>query len=156
MGMKEMVAHPLKLATFGGILPEEIEWKPFQAFPPSARLAVVVGEPSEKGLYTVRVRVPQGVKLMPHSHREDRVYTVISGIFYIGLGDRFDAGKLQAYPPGAVVGLRGNASPFPLAPAGGYVAQGFGVGPPWGDYPKAGGSPRPATVGRTPSPWGKS
>src|SRR3954447_17182077 len=85
MGMKEMVAHPLTLAAFGGILPEEIEWKPFQPFPPSAHLAIVVGEPSEMGLYTVRVRVPQGVKLMPHRHREDRVYTVISGIFYIGL-----------------------------------------------------------------------
>src|SRR4051812_12343164 len=103
--MKELVAHPLTLAAFGGILSEEIEWKPFPAFPPSARLAVVVGEPSENGFYTVRVRVPQGVKLMPHRHREDRVYTVISGIFYIGLGDRFDAGKLQAYPPGAVVVL---------------------------------------------------
>src|SRR4051812_3311028 len=113
MGMKEMVAHPLTLAAFGGILPEEIEWKPFQPFPPSARLAVVVGEPSEKGLYTVRVRVPQGVKLMPHRHREDRVYTVISGIFYIGLGDRFDAGKLQAYPPGAVGGVARNTGHFP-------------------------------------------
>jgi hypothetical protein len=36
---------------------------------------------------------------MPHSHREDRIYTVISGIFYIGLGDKLDAGKLEAYPP---------------------------------------------------------
>jgi len=71
--MKEVVAHPLTLAAFGAILPEEIEWKPFPAFPPSARLAVVVGEPSEKALYTARVRVPLGVKLMPHRHREDRV-----------------------------------------------------------------------------------
>ena len=75
--MKELVAHPLTLAAFGGILSEEIEWKPFPAFPPSARLAVVVGEPSENGFYTVRVRVPQGVKLMPHRHREDRVYSEV-------------------------------------------------------------------------------
>ena len=27
---------------------------------------------------------------MPHQHPEDRVYTVISGIFYIGLGSVFD------------------------------------------------------------------
>ena len=34
--------------------------------------------------------MPNGVKLMPHRHAEDRIYTVISGVFYIGLGDEFD------------------------------------------------------------------
>ncbi|MGA9979771.1 MAG: cupin domain-containing protein [Candidatus Sulfotelmatobacter sp.] len=48
-------------------------------------------------------RVPRGVKLMPHRHPEDRVYTVISGVFYIGLGDQFNPEKLEAYPPGSVI-----------------------------------------------------
>jgi hypothetical protein len=52
----------------------------FAAFPPSVRLAVVVGHPSEAGPYTIRVRVPYGVKLMPHRHPEDRVYTVVSSL----------------------------------------------------------------------------
>ncbi len=56
-------------------------------FPPSVRLAVVVGQPSEPGPYTIRVKAPHGEKLLPHKHPEDRVYTVISGVFYIGLGD---------------------------------------------------------------------
>jgi hypothetical protein len=81
---------------FKAILSEDIDWKPFPAFPPSVRLAVVVGQPSEPGPYTIRVKVPHGEKLMPHKHREDRVYTVISGIFYIGLGGEFDASKLRA------------------------------------------------------------
>ena len=46
--------------------------------------------------------------LMPHWHPEDRVYTVISGVFYIGLGDEFDADKLQAYSPGSVIVLPGD------------------------------------------------
>ena len=58
------------------------------------------------------IKVPHDVKLMPHQHPEDRVYTVISGVFYIGLGDRFDADKLQAYPPGSVIVLPGNTSYF--------------------------------------------
>jgi hypothetical protein len=32
----------------------------------------------------MRVKVPDGIKLMPHRHSEDRIYTVISGVFYIG------------------------------------------------------------------------
>jgi len=56
----------------------------------------------EPGPYTISVKVPSGVKLMPHKHPEDRVYTVISGIFYIGLGDKFDGDKVKAYPPGCL------------------------------------------------------
>ena len=54
------------------------------------------------GPYTIRVKVPAGVKLMPHRHPEDRVYIVISGVFYIGLGDQFDGEKVNACPPGSV------------------------------------------------------
>jgi hypothetical protein len=37
--------HQLGQAVFRAILPEEIDWKPFAAFPPSVHLAVVVGQP---------------------------------------------------------------------------------------------------------------
>jgi hypothetical protein len=76
-------AHQAGEGVFRSILPEDIDWQPFPAFPPSARLAVLVGQPSEPGLYVIRVKVPGGVKLMPHKHPEDRIYTVMSGVFYI-------------------------------------------------------------------------
>jgi len=110
-------------AVFRAILAEDIQWKPFAAFPAEARLAVLVGHPSEPGPYVVRVNVPHDVKLMPHRHPEDRIYTVISGVFYIGLGDQFDADKLVAYPPGTVIILPGNTSHFHWAKSGQYVTQ---------------------------------
>ena len=73
--------HQLGQEVFKAILSENVDWQPFPAFPPSVRLAVVVGQPSKPGPYTIRVKVPHGEKLMPHKHPEDRVYTVISGIF---------------------------------------------------------------------------
>ena len=121
--------HHLGQEVFRSVLSEDIEWKPFAAFPPSVRLAVVVGQPSEAGPYTIRVRVPHGVKIMPHRHPEDRVYTVMSGVFYIGLGDQFDAAKLQAYPPGCVIVLPGNTSHFHWAKSGEYVTQVTAIGP---------------------------
>jgi quercetin dioxygenase-like cupin family protein len=105
-------------AVFRSILPEDIDWKPFAAFPPSVRLAVLVGQPSEAGPYVIRVKAPAGVKLMPHRHPEDRIYTVMSGVFYIGLGDRFDGDKVKAYPPGSVIILPGD-----------YVTQVTAIGP---------------------------
>jgi hypothetical protein len=121
-------AHQPDQSVFRSVLPEEIEWKPFPAFPPGARLAVVVGEPTKPGPYTIRVKVPDGVKLMPHRHPEDRIYTVISGVFYIGLGDEFDADKLNAYPPGSVV-LPGDPPHFHWAKSGEYVTQVTAIGP---------------------------
>ncbi len=127
---KEKVrSHQPGEAVFKAILSEDIEWKPFASFPPSVRLAVVVGQPSEEGPYTIRVHVPRGVKLMPHKHPEDRVYTVISGVFYIGLGDQFDADKLQAYAPGDVVVLPGDTAHFHWAKSGDYITQVTAIGP---------------------------
>jgi ChrR-like protein with cupin domain len=121
--------HEPDQASFRSILPEDIDWQPFPAFPPSARLAVVVGHPSEPGPYVVRVKVPSGVKLMPHRHQEDRVYTVISGVFYIGRGDQFDETKLEAFPPGSVVVLPGDTAHYHWARSGEYVTQVTASGP---------------------------
>jgi quercetin dioxygenase-like cupin family protein len=136
--------HQLGQDVFKSILSEDVDWKPFAAFPPSVRLAVVVGDPAEPSPYTIRVKAPRGVKLMPHRHPEDRVYTVISGVFYIGLGDEFDANKLEAYPPGAVVVLPGNTPHFHWAKSSEYVTQitGIGIGPLGLEYIDAKNDPR--------------
>ena len=127
---------------FRSALSEDLEWKPFPAFPPAVRLAVIVGHPSEAGPYTIRVCVPRGVKLMPHRHPEDRVYTVMSGVFYIGLGDRFDPDKLQAYPPGSVIVLPGNTPHFHWAKSSEYVTQVTAIGPLGIEYVSAKDDPR--------------
>jgi quercetin dioxygenase-like cupin family protein len=116
-------------AVFRSILPEDIEWKPFPAFPSTARLAVLVGQPSEPGPNVIRVKVPTGVKLMPHRHPEDRIYTVMSGVFYIGLGDRFDGDEVKAYPPGSIIILPGDTAHFHWAKSGEYVTQVTAIGP---------------------------
>ena len=131
-------------AVFKSILPEHVDWKPFPAFPPGARLAVLVGEPTQAGPYLIRVKVPSGVKLMPHKHPEDRIYTVISGVFYVGLGDRFDAEDLKAYPPGSVVVLPGNTWHFHWAKSGEYVTQVTAIGPLGLEYKEADDDPRNA------------
>jgi quercetin dioxygenase-like cupin family protein len=138
----EVRRHYAGQEVFRSVLPEEIDWKPFPAFPPSVRLAVVVGNPSEAGPYTIRVRAPHGVKLMPHRHPEDRVYTVISGVFYIGLGDHFDSERLQAYPPGSVIVLPGNTSHFHWAKSSEYITQVTAVGPLGLEYSSPQDDPR--------------
>jgi quercetin dioxygenase-like cupin family protein len=122
-------SHQPGQAEFRSVLPEDIDWRPFPAFPPSVRLAVVVGHPSEPGPYVIRVKVPGGEKLMPHKHPEDRIYTVMSGIFYIGLGAEFDGNKMMAFPPGSVVVLPGETWHFHWAKSGEYITQVTAIGP---------------------------
>ncbi len=133
-------------AEFKSVLPEEIDWKPFSEFPPSVRITIIVGQPSKPGPYLIRVKVPGGMKLMPHKHPEDRVYTVISGVFYIGLGDQFDPDKLEAYPPGAVIVLPGNSPQFHLAKSGDYVTQVAATGPLGIEYVDSNDDPRTKKV----------
>jgi quercetin dioxygenase-like cupin family protein len=138
----KVAAHQLGQELFKSVLSEDINWEPFAAFPPSVRLAIIVGQPSEAAPYTIRVRVPRGVKLLPHRHPEDRVYTVISGVFYIGLGDEFDPQALEAYPPGSVIVLPGNTSHFHWAKSSEYVTQVTAIGPLGLEYVSAKDDPR--------------
>lgn len=116
-------------ATLEAIRPEDVAWKRFPASPEGARLAVLVGDPAQPGVYVIRVRMPANVRMMPHRHREDRIYTVISGVFYIGTGEIFDASRLTAFAPGSVIVLPGDTAHFHWARSGEYVTQVSAVGP---------------------------
>jgi quercetin dioxygenase-like cupin family protein len=56
----------------------------------------------------MRLKMPSGYKIAPHSHPKPEVVTVISGTFRIGMGDKADsskekplaAGGFFAFPPG--------------------------------------------------------
>jgi hypothetical protein len=90
----------------------------------SIRLPFAARDASAAG----RVKVPSGVKPTPHRHQEDQIYTVMSGVFYIGLGDQFDVDTVQAYPLRTVTLLPGNPSHSHRARAGEYVAQVTAIG----------------------------
>jgi len=62
---------------------------------------VLKGDPNEAGVYTIMLRVPAHTQIAAHSHRDDRVATVVSGTWHLGYGDKFDESKLKALPPGS-------------------------------------------------------
>jgi hypothetical protein len=79
---------------------------------------------------------------MPHRHPEDRIYTVMSGVFYIGLGEQFDADNMHAYPPGSVIVLPGETYHFHWAKSGEYVTQVSAMGPLGLEYKQTRDDPR--------------
>jgi pimeloyl-ACP methyl ester carboxylesterase/uncharacterized RmlC-like cupin family protein len=62
---------------------------------------VLKGDPDQAGVYTIMLRVPAHTKIAAHSHRDDRVATVISGTWHFGYGNKFDEARLKSLPPGS-------------------------------------------------------
>src|SRR5215475_11778955 len=63
--------------------------------------AKLVGDPSKPGPYTIRLKFPAGYKLAPHTHPDYREVTILSGTWYTGYGEKFDAAALKALPAGS-------------------------------------------------------
>ena len=63
---------------------------------------VLFGDPSKAGFYSILLFVPAQTTIQAHSHRDDRMATVVSGVWQFGYGDHFDAKSLKVLPPGSV------------------------------------------------------
>jgi quercetin dioxygenase-like cupin family protein len=106
-----------------------ITWGPAPAvFPAGAQMAVLQGNPGSNGLFTVRLRFPDGYKIAPHTHPTDENVTVISGTFRVGMGDTFDTKKMMALKTGGFVTAPANQAHYAVA-EGATVVQVHAMGP---------------------------
>jgi hypothetical protein len=124
------------------IFPEDIKWADYPMIPPGGQTAVLAGAPGKAGPFAFRFKMPADYKIMPHTHPEARMYTVISGTLYIGLGDKFDVAKLQAYPQGSFYVMPAKVSHFYWAKSGETIAQVNAIGPTSIDYLDPADDPR--------------
>ena len=86
--------------------PQEIKWGPAPAvLPPGAEAAVLFGDPSEDGLFVLRLKLPASYSVAPHTHPVNEVITVISGTFRMGMGEVADQSKAQPLPAGSFFAL---------------------------------------------------
>jgi quercetin dioxygenase-like cupin family protein len=72
---------------------DDLRWSAPAAYAKGAQLAVVRGDPTKEGMYVVRLKVPAGFKIAPHTHPNDENVTILSGSFNIGSGDKLDESK---------------------------------------------------------------
>ncbi len=79
---------------------------------------------------------------MPHSHPDERIYTVLAGTWFIGLGETFDSEQLEAFAPGAAYVVPAGTAHFHWARSGASVVEIAGVGPTSTDYVNPRDDPR--------------
>jgi mannose-6-phosphate isomerase-like protein (cupin superfamily) len=83
--------------------PDRVNWGPAPPFVPAgAQLAVLEGNPmASSGDFTIRLKMPDGYKIAPHTHPNRENVTVISGTLKVGMGDHFDESKMTSFGPGS-------------------------------------------------------
>jgi quercetin dioxygenase-like cupin family protein len=110
------------------VSPGDVQWKA-DSRGPGIFTAVVAGDPKQPGLYVLRVRMLQDAKLPPHRHPDLRSVTVLSGEFYLGVGEVFEVGKMKAYPAGSHIMIPPNVPHFGWVKSGESIQQDCGWGP---------------------------
>jgi pimeloyl-ACP methyl ester carboxylesterase/quercetin dioxygenase-like cupin family protein len=93
------------------------------------QLTVLKGDPNHAGLYTIMLKVPAHTRIAAHFHPDERVATVVSGTWYFGYGDAFDAGALKALPPGSFYTEPAGRTHFAETRDKPVIVQISGVGP---------------------------
>ena len=93
------VAEPLSAAKWGPAPP---------MLPPGAQIAVLAGDPTKTGAYTVRLKFPANYNIPAHSHPTDENVAVVSGELFAGMGTKLDRKSGGGLGPGG----------FALMPAG--------------------------------------
>lgn len=96
--------------------------------PKGAKLAVLEGDPSKPGPFTMRLSMPAGYKVAPHWHSQTENLTVISGTFMVGMGEQVDAKAMKPYKAGAFGSVPAKQPHYAVA-KGPTVIQIHGEGP---------------------------
>jgi quercetin dioxygenase-like cupin family protein len=78
------------------------------SMPQGTKMAVLEGSPREAGIFTIRLKVPAGAAIAPHTHPRHERVTVLSGKVTVSIGGKettFGAGGFYVNPPDEVHSL---------------------------------------------------
>jgi hypothetical protein len=109
---------------------QDFQWGPAPSvFPPGAQMALLAGDPSKAGEeFTVRLKFPNGYKIMPHTHPTTENVTVLTGTFLAGMGTEFRAADLKPFGRDAFASIPGNHAHYAQA-RGLTIVQVHAIGP---------------------------
>ena len=95
---------------------DKVQWGPAPPIlPAGAQIAVLEGNPAEKGPIVMRLKLPANYNIPPHWHSMTERLTVLSGSFHAGMGDKLDPAKSKAFPAGSFVVAPAKVNHFAFA-----------------------------------------
>ena len=139
VAQSEKSTHTAEAKTF---TPAGLTWAPAPFFlPKGASLAILEGDPTKKGDFTIRLHVPAGYKIPPHTHPNSEKITVITGACRFAMGGTFDESAGFELPAGGFARMPAGMKHFALAREE-SILQVHGKGPFAIKYVNAADDPR--------------
>ncbi|MBS1028139.1 cupin domain-containing protein [Gluconobacter albidus] len=109
---------------------DAVTWQPAPPmFPHGTKIAILTGDTTKPGPFTLRVMMPAGSFIPPHTHNLDEMLTVISGNIQHFVGQNIATTQRRALGPGGFVHLPVNVPHAIKAGSQGAVLQVSGTGP---------------------------
>jgi quercetin dioxygenase-like cupin family protein len=122
--------------------PASLHWSVPTTLPPSARVAVVSGDPRGPGESTLLVSMPNKYRIPPHFHPSYEHVEVREGTLLVGMGDELDPKQTRALAAGDSATAPAGMHHFWIASGQTVVSLTF-IGPFTITYLRAEDAPRP-------------
>ncbi|MGH7588262.1 MAG: cupin domain-containing protein [Gemmatimonadota bacterium] len=123
----------------------DLIWQPApDALPAGAQVAVLAGDLTKAEPFVIRLKIPDGYRVAPHTHPALESVTVISGTLGIGMGETFDESAGTELGPGGLFVMQPETAHFAWA-TGEVIAQVHAIGPWALNYVNPADDPRNAT-----------
>lgn len=82
--------------------PDKLDWKAGPAsFEKGSQFVVLEGDPAKEGPFVMRIKLPNGFQVRPHTHPKVERVTILSGTFHLAMGDNLDRSHATALKAGA-------------------------------------------------------
>jgi quercetin dioxygenase-like cupin family protein len=122
--------------------PASVRWSVPPVLPPGALIAIVSGDPTAPGEFTLLVSMPDGYRLPPHLHPSHEHVEVREGALLVGVGDVLDPKQTRALEAGDSATAPAGIHHFSIARGRTVVSATF-TGPYTITYLRAEDAPRP-------------
>lgn len=113
------------------VAPPEMKWADLPSLPPGAKIAVLEGPMSAAVPFTARLKLPANYRIPAHWHPAVERITVLSGTFYMGMGEVLDTSKGVAVPTGGFAVMQPKTPHFAYTTTEPVELQLHSTGP-WG------------------------
>lgn len=96
--------------------------------PAGAKFAILAGDPSTEGPFTLRVTFPANYKVPPHWHPTAENVSVLEGTFYMGSGEQMDQTAAKPLTTGGFASIPAKSAHYAFTKSK-CIVQVHGTGP---------------------------